>query len=54
MAILGEVQNVFPEGFTWLTATLQVLGVVGLCIRALKIVGEDLIEILTTIDHVSR
>jgi hypothetical protein len=54
MALLGETLDVILQGFTLLLlATLQIPGVAGLHVCALKVVGEDLLEILPTIDRVS-
>jgi hypothetical protein len=54
ITLLREATNVFPEGFAWLLLiTLQILGVDGSHIGALEVVGEDLLEILLTIDLVS-
>jgi hypothetical protein len=51
MALLGETLDVILQGFTLLLlATLQIPGVAGLHVCALKVVGEDLLEILPTID----
>jgi hypothetical protein len=50
----GEASNVISEGLAQLLlATLQVLGVAGLHIRALEVAGEDLLEVIPVIDHVS-
>jgi hypothetical protein len=55
MTLLGEASNVFSEGFAWLLpATLQVPGVARSHIRALDVAREDPLEILPTIDHISR
>jgi hypothetical protein len=54
MALLGDSVDVIPEGFTWfMSATLQILGVVGLHVCALEVTGEDLLEILPAINCVS-
>jgi hypothetical protein len=54
MALSRESLDVTLEAFArLLSATLQVPGVVESHIHALKIVGEDLLEILRTIDRVS-
>jgi hypothetical protein len=53
MALPGESLDVILEGFDGLlSATYEVLGVVGLHIRALEVVGEDLLEILPAINRV--
>jgi hypothetical protein len=50
-----EASIVISKGFTrLLPIALQDTGVVGPHIRALKVVGEDLTEILPPINHVSR
>jgi hypothetical protein len=55
MALLREPPNVVSEGFTLLLpVTLQIPGVARPHIRALKVVGEDLLEILPAINQVSR
>jgi hypothetical protein len=55
MALPREALNVISEGFTLLlSATLQVLGVARLHIHALKVAGEDLLEILPIVDDVSQ
>jgi hypothetical protein len=54
MALSGEALDVIPEGFArLLSVTPQVAGVVGFYIHVLQVVGEDLFEILPTIDHIS-
>jgi hypothetical protein len=54
MALLGEVLNVFSEGFARLMpTTLQVPRVVELHIHAMEVACDDLLEILPAIDHVS-
>jgi hypothetical protein len=54
MTLLGETSDVVPLGFTLLLLrTLEILGVTRLHVRALKVAGEDLLEILPTIDRVS-
>jgi hypothetical protein len=54
MALPGESPDVTPEAFVrLLSATLLVPGVVESHIHALKVVGEDLLEMLRTIDRVS-
>jgi hypothetical protein len=55
VALQGEVPNVISEGFARpLLATHQVPGVAGPHICALEVAGEDLLEILLIVDHVSR
>jgi hypothetical protein len=47
--------DVILEGFTWfMPATLQILGVVRPHVCALEVTGEDLLEILPTINCISR
>jgi hypothetical protein len=54
MTLLGEVPDVNPQGSSLLLpATLQIPGIVGPHVCALKFVGEDLLEILPIIDRVS-
>jgi hypothetical protein len=54
MAFLGELSNVISEGLAWLLlATLQILGVAHPHVCALEVAGEDLLEILLAINHVS-
>jgi hypothetical protein len=51
MALLGETLDVILQGFTLLLlATLQITGVAHPHVRALKVTGEYLLEILPTID----
>jgi hypothetical protein len=53
MALPGESLDVILEGFDGLlSATYEVLGVVGLHIRALEVVGEDVSEVIPTINDV--
>jgi hypothetical protein len=55
MALSGESSDVNLEGFTWLlSATLQISRVAGPHIRAIEVVGEDLLEILPAINCVSQ
>jgi hypothetical protein len=55
MALSREPPNVVSEGFTLLLpVTLQIPGVARPHIRALKVVGEDVLEILPAINQVSR
>jgi hypothetical protein len=55
MALLGESLDVILEGFVWLLpATLQVPRVAGSHICALEVADEDLLEILSAINHVSQ
>jgi hypothetical protein len=54
MTLLGEMSDVVPQGFTLLLpAALQIPGVTRPHIRALKVAGEDLLEILQTINQFS-
>jgi hypothetical protein len=54
MALLGEPSNVILKGFALLLpATLQIQGVARPHVRALKVIGEDLLEILPAINRVS-
>jgi hypothetical protein len=51
MTLSRETPDVVPQGFTLLlSATVQIPGVTRPQIRAQKVVGEDLLEILPTID----
>jgi hypothetical protein len=51
MALLGEPSNVILKGFALLLpATLQIQGVARPYVRALKVTGEDLLEILPAIN----
>jgi hypothetical protein len=51
MAFSGEAPNVIPQGIALLLlATLQIPGVAGLHICALKVAGEDLLEIFLAIN----
>jgi hypothetical protein len=53
MTLSGEAPDVIPQGFPLLlSATLQILGDVGPHVCALKVAGEDLLEILPTADLV--
>jgi hypothetical protein len=55
VTLSGEAPVVILQGFPLLfSATLQILGIVGLHICALKVAGADLLEILPAIDRVSR
>jgi hypothetical protein len=48
---LGEVLNVFPQGFPLLLpATLQIPGIARLYVRALKVAGKNILEVLLTIN----
>jgi hypothetical protein len=51
MAFLGEMLNVILQGLPlFLLAALQIPVVTALYVRALEIVGKDLLEILLAID----
>jgi hypothetical protein len=55
VTLLGEAPDVIPQGFSLLlSATLQISGIVGLHICALKVLCEYLLEILPTIDRVIK
>jgi hypothetical protein len=55
MEIVEKSQNVIPEGLTLLlSATLQIPGVARLYVHALKVVSDDLPEILSAINRVPR
>jgi hypothetical protein len=55
MTLLGETPDVVPHGFDlFLPAPLQIPGVTRPHVCALKVIGEDFLEILPTIDWVSR
>jgi hypothetical protein len=55
MTLLGEALDVIPQGLPLLLpATIQILGIARPHVCALKVVGEDLLDILPTIDQVSR
>jgi hypothetical protein len=54
MTLSGETWDVVPQGFPlFLSAPLQIPRVTRPHVRALKVAGEDLLEILPTIDCVS-
>jgi hypothetical protein len=53
MTLLGEASGVIPQGFPLLlSATPQIPRNVGSHVRSMKVTGEDLLEILPTIDRV--
>jgi hypothetical protein len=55
MILLGESSNVIPERFVQLlSATLQIPRFAWPHVCALEVDGEDVLEILPTINHVSR
>jgi hypothetical protein len=55
MVLPEEAPDVILKVFArLLSATLQAPGVARSHIHALEVAGEDLLEILPTIDHVSR
>jgi hypothetical protein len=55
MTLLGEALNVFSKGFAQLLqVALQVPWAARPHIRAMEVVGEDLLEILLAFDDVSR
>jgi hypothetical protein len=55
MPLPRKSSDVIPEGFDRLLPTaLQIPRVVGLHVCALEVTGEDLLEILLAINHVSR
>jgi hypothetical protein len=55
VTFLGETPDVVPQGFTLLLlATLQIPGVTRPHVRAIIVASEYLLEILPTINQVSR
>jgi hypothetical protein len=54
VTLLGETPDVLLQGFPWLLlTTLQISVIAGPHVCALEVAGENLLEILPTIDRVS-